>query len=101
MAAGERVLLFHDTPPWGAGSAETLDVGLGLYRGLVPFPDARHRLRLDDPARVALLARRLDPALCIPLDPGDAVIRDDGRWLPAPHGRRLTPEGLVTELEAP
>ena len=43
------------------------DAGLGLCRGLLALPDARRRLRLEDPARVALLARRFAPDLCAAL----------------------------------
>ena len=41
MVLGERVVLFHDTPPEGAGDAEVLESGLGLYRGVLPLPHAR------------------------------------------------------------
>lgn len=68
MALAERVVLFHDSPPQGAGNPEVLDAGLGLYRGLIPLPHARHRLRLEDPVRVSLLARRFAPDTCVPLD---------------------------------
>ena len=68
MALAERVVLFHDSPPQGAGNPEVLDTGLGLYRGLIPLPHARHRLRLEDPVRVSLFARRFAPDTCVPLD---------------------------------
>ncbi len=99
MALGERIVLFHDRPPWGAGSAEVLDVGLGLYRGLLALPDARRRLRLSDPARVALFARRFAPDLCAALDAGAAIRRGaDGGWRSLAGGRRLTAEGEVREM---
>ncbi len=101
MALGERIVLFHDRPPWGPGNTEVLDAGLGLYRGLLALPDARHRLRLEDPARVALLARRFAPDLCATLDSGVAIRRgDDGVWRSVTGGRRLTGGGEVRELEA-
>lgn len=68
MALAERVVLFHDSPPQGAGNPEVLDTGLGLYRGLIPLPHARQRLRLEDPVRVSLFARRFAPDTCVPLD---------------------------------
>ena len=101
MALGERIVLFHDRPPWGAGNAEVLDVGLGLYRGLLALPDARRRLRLEDPARVALFARRFAPDLCAVLDDGVAIRRgEDGGWRSLDGGRGLTLAGEVRELEA-
>lgn len=95
MALGRRVVLFHDSPPWGPGHAEMGEVGLGLYPDVVALPDASTRLRLDDPGRVSRLARRFAPDACVLLDPGSRA-EWDGRW--KSHGtRRLgeagTPEG--------
>ncbi|MFQ5351399.1 MAG: hypothetical protein ACE5EG_13245, partial [Thermoanaerobaculia bacterium] len=45
MALAERVVVFHDSPPQGAGDAEVLESGIGRVRGLLPFPHARRRLR--------------------------------------------------------
>ncbi len=107
MALGERVVLFHDSPPQGAGNAEVLDLGLGLYSGLLPLPHARRRLRLEDSFRVELFARRFAPDVCLLLDDGDAVTLEGGR-LPDSHtgavdktpARRLTAAGRVEELAA-
>ncbi len=102
MALGERIVLFHDSPPQGAGNAEVLDLGLGLIPGLLPLPHAERRLRLDDPFRVELFARRFAPDVCLLLDDGDAVTLDGRRWQPAGAvaARRLTPGGRVEELAA-
>ena len=70
MVATERVVLFHDHPPQGAGNAEILDRGLALCRGLVALPHAEKRLALDDPVRVSLLARRFSDFQLAALDPG-------------------------------
>ncbi len=78
MALTERVLLFHDMPPQGAGDAEMLDHGLGLATGVVLLPHAHRRLRLDDRERVALMARRLRPARCLALADGAHCQSDDG-----------------------
>jgi len=67
MALSERVVLFHDSPPQGPGAAEVLDRGLGLVTNAVVLPQPEFRLRLDDRARVALMARRFAPAHCIAL----------------------------------
>ncbi len=101
MALAERVVLFHDSPPQGAGNAEVLDLGLGLAHGLVPLPHARRRLRLDDPCRVALFARRFAPALAVPLEEAVALAWADGRWQPlAGDVRHLAAAGRIDELEA-
>ncbi|MFT7679310.1 MAG: hypothetical protein ACI8QC_003311 [Planctomycetota bacterium] len=91
MVLSERIVLFHDSPPQGAGDAEVLAPGIGLVRGLVPLPHASKRLRLDDPARVALFARRFAPDLAVCLDGGESLegtagsdvwnISDDARVL--------------------
>ncbi|AKV04074.1 hypothetical protein AKJ09_10737 [Labilithrix luteola] len=94
MAISERVVLFHDSPPQGPGAAEVLDAGLGLVGGVVVLPQPEFRLKLDDRARLKLMARRFQPAMCLgmparsrvtwlrsgPIDPygGVFAIRDDG-----------------------
>jgi hypothetical protein len=95
MALSRRVVVFHDSPPQGAGNAEVLEMGLGLYPDVLPFPHARRRLRLDDPHRVALLARRLAPDRCVLLDDGDRLFWNGSFWS-APEGVRwLEPDGRV------
>jgi hypothetical protein len=74
MVLCDRIVLFHDRPPQGAGDPELLDMGLGLAPGVVALPDARHRLALDDPDRVSFLAARFAPARSLTLDEG-ALLR--------------------------
>lgn len=102
MVLGERIVLFHDSPPRGPGDAEVYAPGLGLVRGVVPLPHARHRLRLDDPARVALFARRFAPDLCVPLDAGERLDGTTGgdSWEAVSPARRLTATGAVEEVAA-
>ncbi len=99
MALSERVVLFHDRPPQGAGDAEVLDVGLGVVDRIVALPHARRRLDLDDPVRVALLARRFSPDLLATLDAGTELIRDGACWRPGAAARALTRRGAVVELK--
>jgi hypothetical protein len=100
MALSERVVLFHDSPPQGMGNPEVLDVGLALFPDVVVLPHARHRLRLEDPARIEILARRFGPAACVPFEPGSPAIRwQDGRWILPAGTRRLTVDGRVVEVE--
>jgi hypothetical protein len=100
MVLGERLVLFHDDPPQGAGHAEVLEAGLGFYRGLLPLPHARRRLRLDDPLRVALFARRFADLACVAMDDGATLRFEDGRFRPVggDGSRRLHPDGTVEEL---
>jgi len=99
MVLAERIVLFHDSPPQGPGDAEIYAPGLGLVRGVVPLPHARHRLRLDDPARVALFARRFAPDTCAALDGGERLegIAGDGEWKVSGDTRVLQTSGTVRE----
>jgi peptidase E len=102
MVLGERLVLFHDDPPQGAGHAEVLEAGLGLYSGLLPLPHARRRLKLDEPLRVALFARRFADLACVALDDGATLRWEEGRWVLAggEGARRLLADGSVEELVA-
>lgn len=98
MVLGERVMLFHDSPPQGAGDAEVLESGFGLVAEVIPLPHAARRLRLGDPARVALLARRVAPRIPLTLDAGERVGFQEGRLVVAEGARWLRTTGEVTEL---
>jgi hypothetical protein len=98
MCLAERVVLFHDSPPQGAGDAEVLGTGLGLAQGVLPFPHARRRLRLHDPNRVALLARRFAPLDCLALDAGSHRVADASGEVRSLRARRLRADGEVEEL---
>lgn len=97
MVASEQVVLFHDSPPEGGGGAEVLDAGLGLCPGVLPLPHAKRRLKLDDPARVGLLARRFAPLLCLALDEGCRATSIPGRGVAVHRARELLTSGAVTE----
>ncbi len=101
MALAERVVVFHDSPPQGPGDTEVLETGLGRLRGLLPFPHARRRLRLQDPLRVALLARRFAPAICIALDEGDHLTHGADGWAAVAPARRLSQFGNVAPMSGP
>jgi hypothetical protein len=98
MVAADRLVLFHDSPPQGAGNAEVLEEGLGLCQGVVPLPHARRRLHLAAPLRVALVARRFAPAAVLALEDGGRVTWE-GFALRGAHGvRQLTAEGALVDL---
>jgi len=98
MALAERVVLFHDHPPQGPGDPEVLDAGLGLVRGILPLPDARHRLALADTGRVAIFARRFAPARALTLDSGSLLGFAGGAMVRASEVSRLTPTGRVVDM---
>lgn len=101
MALSEKLVLFHDSPPQGAGDAEVLEHGLGICKGIVPLPHAGRRLRLNDSLRVSLLARRFSPSLCIAMDPGSFLRHNGRRWCADPGTRLLTEDGRVSEAPIP
>lgn len=99
MALGERVVLFHDSPPQGPGNAEVLEVGLGVFPRVVPLPHARKRLCLEDPVRLALFARRFAPAHCVLLEAGTRLDWDGAGWRPGRGTRRLGRGGTLRAME--
>ncbi|RPI12197.1 MAG: hypothetical protein EHM60_12605 [Lysobacterales bacterium] len=95
MALSERVVLFHDRPPQGAGNAELFETGFGLVRDVVFLPHASSRLALQDPRRIGLMSRRFAPGHCYTLDDGDELHWHRGRLRTASGARRLTRSGGV------
>lgn len=95
MAMADHVVVFHDSPPQGAGAAEVFDFGLGLVHRRVLLPDAVNRLRLGDPIRVTKLAQRFAPAVCLTLDSGAGLVVQAGRVTRQWAVRALQPDGTV------
>ena len=100
MVVSERVVLFHDFPPQGAGNEELLDAGLGLCRGVLPLPHAKRRLNLDDEKRVSLFARRFAPLTCVAMDEGARAVWRDRGGLDIHEGKVILADGHVTEIVA-
>lgn len=99
MALSQRVVLFHDSPPQGRGYAEVLESGLGLTTGVIPFPNARHRLNLGDPDRVTLISRRFEPDLCLAMNEGARLDWNGERgWQPVSRIVRLGLDGQTEAL---
>lgn len=98
MLLTEQVVLFHDSPPQGAGNAEVFGPGFGLCQGVVVLPHAARRLRLDDRDRVALLAQRFAPARCAAFDPGAQLSFAAESPTPGPGTRALTVTGLLRDF---
>ncbi len=93
MVVSDRLVLFHDSPPQGRGASEIMDEGLGLVHGVVPLPHPDIRLRLDDPERVGVLARRFAPARCLALPEGAHVVARAGRLERPASVTLLRPDG--------
>jgi hypothetical protein len=98
MALAERVVLFHDSPPQGQGNPELLEAGLGLAKGVLPFPHARRRLRVEDPVRVASLARRFAPNACVAMDEGAQLHYRNSQWSAREGTLRLSSSGKLVEF---
>jgi hypothetical protein len=99
MALTERIVLFYDRAPQGAGHPEVYGAGLSVLRDVVLLPHARARMLLDDGPRMAVFARRFSPARCVLLEAGSQLDTGaDGSWPPA--ARVLTLDGHVTSLDA-
>lgn len=93
MALSEQVVLFHDRGPAGRRHPEVYADGLNAYGSVLPFPHARHRLRLDEPEHLGLIARRFAPRACLLLADGERIDLGDGQ--PLPSGvRTLTDSGV-------
>jgi Peptidase family S51 len=103
MALTERIVLFHDRAPQGPGHPEVYGSGLSVLRDMVLLPHARARMLLDDTPRMAVFARRFEPARCVLLESGTRIELDrdgagDGGW--PPGVRVIVEDGHVTSLEA-
>ena len=99
MALTERVVLFHDFVPHGVAQTEVYGEGIGAVHNVVALPHARRRLRVSDPIRMSVLARRFAPARCLVLDDATRVQLDDEGVLPT-DARVLDLEGRIAELGA-
>ena len=90
MALSDQIVFFHDSPPQGPGDAELLRAGMGLFSDILPLPDAKSRLNLEDAARVELFARRFDRCQCVIFDEETILERQHGHW--QTKGDRTTQE---------
>lgn len=100
MVLSKRVVLFHDSPPQGAGAAEVFEEGLQFFDKILPLPHARHRLLLDDRLRVRIFALRFAPQDCVALDAGSLVHWDGTSWHADPGTWVLRSSGAVEEYLA-
>jgi hypothetical protein len=92
MVLMERIVLFHDYPPYGSDIAQVLDTGLGLARGYIVLPDPRRRINLEARAGIQRFARRMAPATCVAMDHGARMFFVNGQ-LQSARAIRLTTQG--------
>jgi hypothetical protein len=98
MALADQIVFFHDSPPQGAGNAEVLRAGMGLFHEFLPLPSARTRLKLDDQTSVALFARRFQRFSCVVFDESTILDRRDGHWSTSDHVEQLDISGKLVPL---
>ncbi len=96
MVTSERVVLFHESPPQGVGVSEVLDEGLALHHGVLPLPNPKMRLKLDDPFRVGWMAQRNLPSKCVAFDDGEYVRFEGKKWFGASGTKKLETDGSVS-----
>ncbi|MBS1119302.1 MAG: hypothetical protein H6Q90_1530 [Deltaproteobacteria bacterium] len=94
MVLTERIVLFHDYPPYGSDIAQVLDAGFGLAKGIVVLPDPRRRVNMNARDGIQRFARRMAPATCVAMDHGGRVVFEGGVLVRA-SGARLTTRGEV------
>jgi len=94
MVLCERIVLFHDYPPYGSDIAQVLDAGFGLTPGIVVLPDPRRRVNLDARPGIQRFARRMAPAMAIAMNVGARIDFDNFRIVRA-HAMHLTPNGDI------
>jgi len=94
MVLTDRIVCFHDYPPYGKDVAQVLDSGFSLAPGVVLLPDPTRRVRLADLDGIGRFARRMAPATCLALDPGHHLVFQDGHIV-AGAAWHLTSSGAV------
>jgi hypothetical protein len=94
MAVAERVMVVDDNDLAGRPD-EVLAAGIGVVHGIVPLAAAKLRLRLEDRNRLAVIARRVAPRVCVLLDPGDRLPCDSGGVPDYQLARVVAPDGTV------
>lgn len=93
MTMAERIVLFHDFPPFGKNIAQVLDTGFGRCPGIVVMPDAGGRVATDDRSGIARFARRMAPADCVLFGQG-AYLTFAGARRTSVNADRLTADGI-------
>ena len=98
MALASQLVFFHDRMPHGDCNPEVLRAGLGITDSILPFPDPKTRLNLNDHERMSLLARRFNSNECVLLDEQAWVERRQGIWEAGDQTRCLSQDGIAEVL---
>ena len=98
MALTERIVLFHDNAPQGRRNPEVLGHGLGLVSRDILLPDARHRLKQRDRARLVLFSRRFSPGRCLTLDSGSVLAIENKSVRHSEGVRQITAGGRLRRI---
>jgi len=94
MVLAQRIVLFHDYPPYGSDLAQVLDAGFGFAPDVVVLPDPQRRINLEAHDGIQRFARRMAPATCVAMDFGARLVFERGVVQHA-HAIRLTTSGQV------
>lgn len=94
MVLTDRIVLFHDYPPYGSDIAQVLDAGLGKAPGIVVLPDPKRRVNLAQRQGIQRFARRMAPATCVAMDRGHRIEYASGTLVDA-TAMRLETTGNV------
>lgn len=94
MALSDRIVLFHDSPPFGKNLSQLLDAGLGLANEVVVLPDLTRRVHTEKRDAVARFTQRMAPAECLGMDSGARLVFRQGRLVHA-KADRLRSNGEV------
>lgn len=100
MAVCDQVVLFHDTPPQGAGHPEVLERGLGLAHDVVPLPHAWRRLKMDSAARMGRFSRRFEPSALVAMADGARLVQESAGWRSREGALRVERDGTLSEMVA-
>lgn len=94
MVLTDRIVLYHDYPPYGSDIAQVLDSGFGLAPGVVVMPDPSRRLNPATGPAIARFARRMAPAVCLGMDAGARLSFADGRLIGG-RAQQLRQDGVI------
>ena len=94
MVLTERIVIFHDYPPYGSDIAQVLDAGFGIATGVVALPDPKRRVNYEARAGIQRFARRMAPATAVGMDAGARLVFEHGKLVHA-AATRLTTSGDV------
>jgi hypothetical protein len=90
MVLTDRIVIFHDYPPYGSDIAQVLDAGFGIAQDVVVLPDPARRVNYDARAGIQRFARRMAPATAVAMGVGTKLVFDRGRLVLAQATRLAT-----------